>query len=135
MSRKQIFQISRFLLVGSFVTLIDSVIYTLCLLLNLPIPLSKALGFIGAVCVGFVLHSRWTWAVKKTSFHQLGLFFVLYLVNLVLNVVSNDLLLEVAGYSVWGLVFAFLGATTFCAVVNYMGQKYLVFRVPSEKQT
>lgn len=128
MTRDNFLQISRFLLVGSLVTLIDSIIYAFCLFLDLPIPLSKALSFIGAVCVAFFMHSRWTFALKKTSVYQLVLFFGLYLVNLPLNVISNSLFLELVGISVWGLVFAFLSATTLCAITNFTGQKYIVFR-------
>lgn len=135
MSRESILQIVRFLLVGSFVTLIDAVIYAICLFLNFPIPVAKALGFIGAVSVAFVLHSRWTFAVKKTSAYQLFLFFCLYLINLVLNVASNSLFLQLVGFSIWGLIFSFLSATTLCAVVNFTGQKYLVFKESAEKPT
>lgn len=133
MSRESFLQISRFLLVGTAVTLVDSILYTVSLILNFPIPVSKTLGFLGAVGVGFILHSRWTFAVKKTSMNQLILFFMLYSVNLVLNVYSNSFFLDLAGYSLFGFVFSFLAATTLCAFTNFFGQKYMVFKVRVEK--
>jgi len=133
MSVKSFSQISRFLLVGTLVTLVDSIFYTISLILNLPIPVSKALSFLGAVGVGFVLHSRWTFAVKKTSLNQLILFFLLYLVNLGINVVSNSFFLDLVGYSLFGFIFSFLAATTLCAITNFMGQKYIVFKEHVEK--
>ncbi len=133
MSRESFQQIVRFLLVGTVVTIVDSLFYTISLLLQLPIPVAKALGFLGAVAVGYKLHSRWTFNLQKTTYQQFVLFFLLYTFNLGLNVISNSLFLNLAGYSFLGFVFSFLAATTLCAITNFLGQKFFVFRVHAEK--
>lgn len=127
MSKQTLFQVLRFLCVGSVVTLIDCIVYTLCLLANLPINLSKGLSFVAAVIFAYYAHKKWTFRIPRHSTKQIILFFNLYIFNLGLNVVSNNLFLDWLGHSFMGFALSFLGATTLCAITNFIGQKYLVF--------
>lgn len=87
-------QLLRFLVTGGFLTLLYAGIYSLVIGANLPISppehaqLANLSGYLVAMLLGYVLHSRWSFQghgsrdnVRRTSFR----FFIVSLVSLGLN--------------------------------------------------
>lgn len=85
---------------------------------------SKGLSFFIGTMVAYVLNKFWTFEEKKYSNLQLLKFFLLYGLTLAVNVVINNFVLGLF-YSV---IFAFLCATGTSTVLNFVGQKFWVFK-------
>jgi putative flippase GtrA len=85
--------------------------------------------------VTYTLNKLWTWKQRDRSNARLLKFAVLYGVSLFLNVFTNSTLLYLLNEykDILDLPFkyliAFVGATGMSAVVNFVGQKFWVFRV------
>jgi putative flippase GtrA len=95
---------------------------------------AKTLSFLCGLSVTYQLNKRWTWRRKDRSNRRLVKFLGLYGVSLVLNVSMNGLFLWILHqYSTWSWVprkylVAFVGATGICAVFNFVGQKFWIFK-------
>ena len=95
------------------------------ILLNfLPHNISKALSFLLGTVVAFVINKYWTFEKDEKSYKEIMKFGVLYSLTLGANVMTNKIILE---YTT--LVFlAFLVATGVSTVLNFIGQKWWVFK-------
>ena len=97
--------------------------------------LSKTASFLCGMTVTYTLNKLWTWKQRDRSNARLVKFAVLYGVSLFLNVFTNSTLLYLLNEykNILDLPFkyliAFVGATGMSAVVNFVGQKFWVFRV------
>lgn len=85
---------------------------------------AKAISFILGTIVAFVLNKYWTFQKYKRSFNEVLKFGVLYSATLGANVMTNKIVLELTH-----IVFlAFLVATGVSTVLNFIGQKFWVFK-------
>lgn len=140
-------QLTKFVLIGVLAVLTDLVCYYL--LLNLIpadaawLPLDneavcKTLSFLCGLSVTYWFNKRWTWRRKDRNNRRLVKFLLTYGVSLVLNVGINSALLHLlhTQSSLAGVpnkyFVAFVGATGFCSVMNFLGQKFWIFRAPTE---
>ena len=116
-------ELKRFLVAGLSAVGTDLVMYYI--LLNfLPHNISKALSFLLGTVVAFVINKYWTFEKDEKSYKEIMKFGVLYSLTLGANVMTNKIILE---YTT--LVFlAFLVATGVSTVLNFIGQKWWVFK-------
>ena len=143
-------QLTKFVIIGISAVLVDLVIYYISSdIMGLNIDLSKGMGFLVGTVYTYFLNKRWTWKYTERSNHGMILKFALvYLVSLVFNILINkygllwspqfDVNLNITLYpegniqslmSVKGHKFlAFFFATVASAFINFLGQKYLVFK-------
>lgn len=117
-------EISKYLLVGILAFGTDLLIYFL-LLNYLKHSLAKAISFILACILVYILNKYWTFSLKKRSFIQMIKFGVLNMTTLGANVTVNKVSLMVFPKLV---LFAFLAASGTSIVLNFVGQKWWVFR-------
>lgn len=93
--------------------------------------ISKSCSFLLGTFVAFIFNKYVTFGVKQKSFQETVRFSILYTVSLVGNVAINKialmllLALDNLQYSIW---LAFLMATAFSMVLNFLGQKFWVFK-------
>tara|TARA_B110000503_G_scaffold620_1_gene866 strand:+ start:2084 stop:2452 length:369 start_codon:yes stop_codon:yes gene_type:complete len=86
--------------------------------------LAKTLSFILGTLVAFVINKYWTFESYEKNYKQIFQFIILYSTTLFVNVVVNRLVLDFTE-----LVFlAFLIATGASAILNFVGQKWWVFK-------
>jgi putative flippase GtrA len=135
-------QVVKFGMIGVLAVFTDMACYYV-LLRSLPMDLlpgmgkealAKTLSFLCGLAVTYSLNKRWTWGRTDRSARRLARFGTLYGASLLLNVGMNQALLSVFVKRMalsHGHLFAFLGATLTCAIWNFMGQKYWVFRQPT----
>lgn len=87
---------------------------------------AKAISFISGSAVAYVLNKYLTFEQKRKSYSEVLRFGMLYMTTLGVNVFVNKLSLTF----LFGWVFtAFLLATGASTVLNYLGQKFWVFKV------
>jgi len=140
-------ELIKFTLIGILAVLVDLTVYYL--LLNV-LPenvasfasneaISKTISFLCGMVVTYSLNKLWTWKQRDRSNKRLVKFTVLYGVSLFLNVFTNSTLLYILenNQDIYDVPFkyfiAFIGATGMSAVVNFVGQKFWVFRVRGEE--
>lgn len=119
--KKEIF---RFIVVGSGAVLTDTLVYFL--LINfLPFSISKTISFLSGTLVAYIFNKYWTFEVKKKSYSEMMRFLALYLSTLVANVAMNKGVLLITNELA---ILAFLVATGTSTILNFLGQKFWVFR-------
>lgn len=117
-------RIIRFLIVGGCSTGIDFVLYYL-LSSNLPITISKAISMITSSVFSYFANKIFTFGNKeKTDAGYLVRFYIVFLLNLGTNIGVNSFLFHVSGHK----FIAFIFATAAGMTVNYLGQRFFVFR-------
>ena len=146
-------QITKFFIIGVSAVLVDFVIYYLLSdLMGQNLDLSKGMGFLVGTVYKYYLNKLWTWKyTERSNKGMLVKFGMVYAVSFVFNILINkyglklipefDINLTVVTFkgtladavkpifSVKGHKFlAFFFATVVSAVINFLGQKFLVFR-------
>jgi putative flippase GtrA len=117
-------QIARFMVVGGFSTLVDFVIYML-LSVHLAITTSKAISMIFASVISYILSKNWTFKNNnETNSTHIVKFYVTFFINFITNISANNIILDISGLKIFSFVMATLSAMT----VNFLLQRYWVFR-------
>jgi putative flippase GtrA len=135
-------QVVKFTAIGVLAVLVDLSCYYL--LLNL-IPeklfgfapnesVAKSISFLCGMSVTYSLNKLWTWKKKDKSKARMAKFVALYAFSLVMNVAVNSSMLFLLHHFAdiidlpYKYFIAFIGATGFSAVMNFIGQKFWVFK-------
>ncbi|MGE4457261.1 MAG: GtrA family protein [Arcobacteraceae bacterium] len=116
-------ELKRFLVAGLSAVGTDLVTYYI--LLNFfHHDVAKAISFLLGTIVAFVINKYWTFEKHEKSYKEIFQFGLLYTFTLGANVIVNKLVLDNTN-----IVFlAFLVATGVSTVLNFLGQKYWVFK-------
>ena len=121
-------QILVFGVIGLTTVILDFASYQLYFLLGLDINISKCLGFTTGALFAYFANRDITFRAKGGT-KTLTLFCCVYLVNLVLNVVSNAFFLGAFSDLESVMYLAFILATAISATSNFLGMKFIVFRI------
>ncbi len=116
-------EILKFLVGGGSAVLVDSVTYFIMTALGVEVWLSKTISYILGAAVGFVINKLWTFESKKFSKSEIVKYIILYACSAFMNSLINSIVLNLFKNT----VFAFLCATGFSTIMNYLGQKFFVF--------
>ena len=139
-------QLTKFALVGISAVCVDFMFYYL-LSQFLPVDISKGLSFASGTYVTYNLNKYWTWRQNDKNNKRLGIFIILYIFSMLINVGINSLALKYLPNTEI-LIFrrnlsqemielfamktdkfvAFFIATAVSSVFNFLGQKYWVFK-------
>lgn len=116
-------ELKRFIVAG--ISAVSTDLITYYILLNfLPHSVSKTISFLLGTVVAFVINKYWTFEKHTKSYTEVAKFGFLYLVTLGANVFANAVVLKY-----FSLVFlAFLVATGVSTILNFLGQKFWVFK-------
>ena len=140
-------QITKFFIIGVSAVLVDLVIYYfLSDILSLNTDFSKAAGFLIGTIYTYFLNKMWTWRYTEKSNKGMVMMFALvygisFIFNILINkyglilipefVVNLNIRSENYNYDIFaikgGKFLAFFLATVTSAVINFLGQKFLVF--------
>lgn len=114
----------RFLIVGGCSTLIDFLVY-MGLSIVIPISFAKALSMIVASFFSYFANKLFTFKDKnKTNVRYIISFYIVFIANLCANVGVNALVYNLTGKK----SLAFIFATAIGMSVNFLGQKFFVFK-------
>lgn len=120
-------EVPRFLVVGTLTVLVDFAVYFLLLSVDFPIPYAKTVSFIAGALFAYFANMTFTFQ-KKGGYISFGLFWGVYLVNLVINVSVNSGVIALLGQEYYAKLLAFVVATGISASLNFIGMKLIVFR-------
>lgn len=95
------------------------------LLLNLFVHnVAKTISFLLGTIVAYIINKYWTFQKSEKSYSEILRFAILYSLTLSANVLTNKLVLDKTGI----VLLAFLFATGVSTVLNFIGQKFWVFK-------
>ncbi|HEY9713925.1 MAG TPA: GtrA family protein [Chroococcales cyanobacterium] len=93
---------------------------------------AKAVSFIAGTCIAYLLQKYWTFKMKEQCVREMSKFGLLYGSSLLLNVGVNKLVLciplFIPLFEMHRVGLAWLSATGFSTIYNYVGQKFWVFK-------
>ena len=89
--------------------------------------LSKGVSFSVGTVFAYFANRNYTFQSSMDGFFRFTVFTLLYLSTLVVNVVSNEIVLNLTIQINGSLMIAFLIATSLSAALNFIGMKYIVF--------
>lgn len=116
-------EILRFLVGGGSAVVVDFAVY--CFLKG-PVGLiaAKVISYIAGAIVGFIINKLWTFESKQFKLSEVGRYIILYAFSACANTAVNKCVLLL----IPSTIFAFLCATGGSTVLNFLGQKFFVFR-------
>jgi len=85
---------------------------------------AKGISFVAGSFVAYLMNKYLTFIKKESSGIEIIKFIVLYSVTLGANILVNDIALNFIDFKVIG----FLAATGTSTILNYIGQKFWVFK-------
>jgi len=118
--RKEMF---RFIIAGASAVSIDLVSYYFLQFLIVT-NIAKGISFILGTVVAYFINKYWTFEKSKKSYSQILKFGILYLFSLSVNVLINHMVLDILNH----VLIAFIIATGASTILNFIGQKWWVFR-------
>jgi putative flippase GtrA len=116
-------ELSRFLLTGGSAVMTDFVGYYLLQYL-MDLNIAKGCSFILGSVVAYVLNNYWTFKVSSINHVNVSQFVFLYAFSLCCNIYLNNLVLTLFE----SVLLAFMVATSVSTVINYIGQKFWIFK-------
>ena len=122
--RIDIKEILRFLVGGGSAVLTDFITYHLLMRIGVSVDISKAVSYVLGAAVGFVINKLWTFESKEFKISEIIKYIILYACSAAINTFVNSLVL--GWFNIY--ILAFLAATGTSTVINYIGQKFFVFR-------
>lgn len=120
----KIAELLKFCVGGGSAVAADYLFYRLLQYLGLEIWAAKALSYIIGAAIGFVINKLWTFGSKKFKTSEIIKYVVLYAASAGINAAVNSLVIWLTGIK----ILAFLAATGVSTVINFLGQKFFVFR-------
>lgn len=143
-------QITKFFIIGVSAVMVDFIVYYLLSdLIAVNTDIAKGIGFMIGTVYTYYLNKLWTWKyTEKSNKGMILKFAMVYAVSFVFNILINKYGLKLISecdvrlvidskasgsssnlFSLKGHKFlAFFLATIASAVINFMGQKFLVFK-------
>ena len=121
------YEVARFLIVGGTTVLIDLICYFILIYMGFDTSLSKGVSFSVGTVFAYFANRNYTFQSSMGGFFRFTVFTLLYLSTLVVNVVSNEIVIKLTSQINSSLIIAFFIATTLSATLNFIGMKYIVF--------
>ena len=121
------YEVARFLIVGGTTVLIDLICYFTLIYMGFDTSLSKGISFSVGTVFAYFANRNYTFQSSMGGFFRFTVFTLLYLSTLVVNVVSNEIVLKLTSQINSSLIMAFFIATSLSATLNFIGMKYIVF--------
>jgi putative flippase GtrA len=116
-------ELKRFLVAG--ISAVATDLATYYVLLNFfNTDISKAISFLFGTMVAYFINKYWTFEKIEKSYVEIIKFGFLYSTTLGVNVMTNKIILDMFSIT----LLAFLIATGISTVLNFIGQKWWVFR-------
>ena len=119
------FEIYKFIIIGIIAVSIDAFVYYL--LGNFEFfsyEISKRISFICGAIFAFFFNRSYVFQIKHKNISQILGFSILYLISFLCNAFSHDFVLNKLGIP----TVAFIFATAVSTIINYLGQKFIIFR-------
>ncbi len=124
-NNKNFLEIYRFIIVGIFSVFIDFLFYYLFIYFEILDPNNaKRVSFIAGATFAFYANRKYVFKVDERKFSQYVMFSFLYFISFVLNSIVHDYIFLISKL----ILIAFLSATLVSTVINFLGQKFIIFK-------
>lgn len=123
-------QVKGYLISGFLATGSDFIVYNI-LLHFIEYNISKAISFLVGTIVAYLYNKYITFATPRRSFYETFKFFLVYTVSMLCNVSINHVGLQFFKGILslrYALISAFILATMITMIINFLGQKFWVFK-------
>lgn len=117
-------ELVRFLFGGGSAVIVDYLTYHLFMSAGIGMDVAKGTSFVCGAAVGFIINKLWTFESRRFSKGEILRYIILYSCTAVINAMVNRVTLMAVPVETLG----FLCATGVSTVLNFLGQKYFVFR-------
>ena len=117
-------EILKFLVGGGTAVIIDFLTYKIFMILGIERTIAKTLSFICGSIVGFIINKYWTFKSSKFEIKEILKYIVLYIVTAFINSQVNKYILLLFESE----MFALLCETVDSTILNFLGQKFLIFK-------
>ncbi len=118
----------KYLFFGFLTTILNAVIFSLCVWLNIYYLLSNSLAFIIAVIFAYLTNKRWVFFESnsnKISFHEFFRFAASRISTFILESIILFLFITLMGFNQYGVK---LVATLIVVITNYFLSEFIVFK-------
>lgn len=122
------FEITRFLVTGSLTVIIDLIFYLILISFDFSTFISKGVSFSIGTVFAYFANRNYTFKSSENRLIGFIVFTLLYTSTLLINIFTNELVLNLTSLIDSSLMLAFLCATSLSATINFLGMKYIVFR-------
>lgn len=122
-NRIKIKEILRFLVGGTSAVVTDYFVYQALLSLKWEMTLAKSVSYVCGAVVGFIINKFWTFESSGYSGTEIVKYAVLYALSACANAVVNRGVIMTVQCETAG----FLCATGVSTIMNFIGQKFIVF--------
>ena len=119
------FEIYKFIIIGIIAVSIDAFVYYL--LGNFEFfsyEISKRISFICGAAFAFFFNRSYVFQIKHKNISQILGFSILYFASFLCNAFSHDFVLNKLAIP----TVAFIFATAVSTIINYLGQKFIIFK-------
>ena len=116
-------EILKFLVGGGTAVIIDFLVYKILMIVGIERTIAKTISFICGSIVGFIINKYWTFKSPKFQIKEILKYTILYIITAFINSQVNKYTLLLFGSE----FFAFLCATGVSTILNFLGQKFLIF--------
>lgn len=124
MEKYDLWKFGRFIITGGTATLIDFIIYML-IRVRIGTSFGKFVSMLCANVFSFMVNKKWTFGVeRKVTIRMVVLYVFVQVFNIGTNVFVNAVSLKLTNM----VVLSFVIATGCAMIVNYLGQRFIVFR-------
>lgn len=117
-------EILKFLVGGGTAVIVDFITYKVFMNIGFERSIAKTFSFICGSIVGFIINKYWTFESSKFKMNEIYKYMILYIVTAFINSLVNKYTL----LTFKSELFAFLCATGISTILNFLGQKFLIFR-------
>lgn len=118
-------ELLRFLVGGGSAVIVDFVIYRIIVYCGIEMLVAKSISYVAGAALGFIINKFWTFESKKLSIHEILRYIILYACSALANTSVNAVVMWVTSIT----IFAFLCATGVSTIMNFLGQKFFVFKI------
>lgn len=122
-------EILKFLVGGGSAVVTDFIAYKLLMNFGMDRNSAKTISFICGSIVGFIINKYWTFKSSIFSLKEIFKYTILYIVTAFINSLVNKYVMLVFKHE----LFAFLCATGVSTILNFLGQKFLIFKKGDDK--
>lgn len=148
-SRETYIELTKFGIVGAMCFGMDlSIYYGLTMLPWIPTFIAKSISVVSSTLFNYYLNKTWTWGQKNRDTRRFARYIALYSISGLLNVLSNEFFLQWLPDNEFQMLIipteqalqkplftikldkflAAIGATTVGMMINFIGQKWWVFK-------
>ncbi len=120
-------ELIKFIIVGTSAVICDFIVYFLLLEIT-TYSVSKTISFICGATLAYFFNKYWTFNKADGRQNERLLFMALYLSTLLINVTINKTGLWIFGTTTASIALSFLAATGASTILNFIGQKWVVFK-------